>query len=43
MSSLAEKNNLKALIADLNKDDRVAKFAITFKDTKGHYQTQIFK
>ena len=43
MVSCVEKKMIKAIRNDLDKDERVIKYAITFKDTNGNYQTQIFK
>ena len=43
MTSAIEKSKLKSAIEELKKDDRVKRFAITFKDGKGNYQTQIYK
>jgi hypothetical protein len=36
------KDDVKPLIEQLNNDADIEKFAISFKDKKGHYQTQIF-
>ena len=43
MASCIEKKMIKAIRNDLDKDERVNKYAITFKDANGNYQTQIFK
>ncbi len=41
--SSVKKESIKLIRAELDKEVRVEKYAITFKDGNGNYQTQIFK